>query len=220
MNELASLLRHVPVSDHAKDAVVRRLHEPHRWYHNLDHVVEMWCWHNEYKGERFTATEEAIVASFCLYHDAIYDPQALGDRNEQASADLWLADSIDTTDYATRIAVDESIIASSDHFGFRDIPHEPVFGWCLDLDLLRLGSIEFDDHGRRMRAEYGHLTDPQWIKASAEFRAKVMAQPRIFRFTEFTDAETRARRNLAQALLQDWQHLGYLSSSRQKTPAS
>ncbi len=210
MNELADLLRFVPVSEAAKERVVQRLHEAHRRYHNLDHVVEMWHWHQEFKAAQFGPSDDEIVASFCLYHDVVYNPQAFGDGNEQASADLWLADSADTASFPIRIAVDEAIIASADHFRYRDIPHDPVYSWCLDLDLLRLGSDGFTAHGRAIRAEFAHLTDAQWIKSSSYFRAKVMAQSRIFFHAQFETMELRARQNLARALMQDWQQLGYV----------
>ena len=195
MNELLAC---VPVSDWAKEAVLSRLQEPHRWYHNLEHVLEMWRWHREYSRGQFS---DAVVASFCLYHDAIYQPCAKD--NERRSADLWLSDSA----FADPL-VYQAILGSADHF----TPHrEPIVDWCLNLDLLRLGTPnhEFTQHGLDIRAEYTHLTDHQWIKASSEFRTKVMAQSTIFRFEEFAAFETQARHNLAKALGEDWQALGY-----------
>jgi hypothetical protein len=40
-----------------------------------------------------------------------------------------------------------------------------------------------------------------------------MAQSSIFRFPEFASCEAQARRNLARALIRDWQSLGYLSEA-------
>jgi predicted metal-dependent HD superfamily phosphohydrolase len=209
-DDLTDLLQQVLVTDVAKQAVVDRLQEPHRKYHNLAHIEEMWRWHHRYGQGKFTQHDEQIIASFCLYHDAIYDPMVIGDRNEQASCDLWLADSRDIVSQPVRIAVDDIIFASADHFHIRTMNENAILNWCLDLDLLRLGSDEFIEHGRNIRLEYGHVTDLQWTKASSEFRAKAMAQSAIFVHTEFAAFEQQARRNLSQALLQDWQLLGYL----------
>jgi len=206
MSDLADLLHHVPVPETAKDMVVQRMQEPHRRYHNLDHVLEMWVWYKQhcmYRGDHI----DAIVGSFCLYHDAIYDPRSAD--NEQRSAHLWLSDTL-ADDYI-RDAVHNSILASADHF-HRDTCWDASMHWCLDLDLLRLGSPEakFIQHGQDIRREYDHLTDQQWTRASSEFRARVIAQPKIFVFSPFAQIELQARRNLARALLQDWQALGWL----------
>ncbi len=217
MTALEQLLELVPVSHVAKEAVVQRLLEPHRKYHNLDHVVEMWQWHNTYNRGRFEdISHQMVVASFCLYHDAIYDPEAKD--GERRSADLWSRDAATSTlMYGLVDAVKEMIVASADHFRpsiFR-IPScllDQCRDWCLNLDLLRLGTPvdEFTQHGLNIRAEYTHLNDAQWVKASAEFRSKVMAQPTIFRFPEFATFEVQARHNLANALVNDWKALGYL----------
>jgi len=201
------LLANVPVSTAAKTAVLHRLQEPHRQYHNLDHVIEMWHWHTAYGQD--SQVDAQIAASFCLYHDAFYDPQAKD--NERLSADLWLEDSLDV-DLTVRNLVDEAITASADHFQARRLHDLCCINWCLHLDLLRLGTPEdeFTRHGNDIRAEYSHLSDQQWIKASAEFRAKVMAQPTIFLFPELVSFEAPARRNLANALVRDWQLLGYV----------
>jgi predicted metal-dependent HD superfamily phosphohydrolase len=192
------LLAHVPVSAQAKEAALRRLQEPHRRYHNLEHVLEMWRWHREYSRGRFS---DAVVASFCLYHDAIYQPCAKD--NELRSAELWLRDSQDHP------LVHDAILASADHF---TVQREPCVDWCLNLDLLRLGTPnhEFTQHGLDIRAEYAQLSDHQWVKASSEFRAKVMAQSTIFRFAEFAGFERQARYNLATALIEDWRALDYV----------
>jgi predicted metal-dependent HD superfamily phosphohydrolase len=209
---LAHLLQHVPVLDDAKACVVARLQEPHRRYHTVDHVVEMWRWHCEHNNDRFS---DMVVASFCLYHDAIYDPAAVDGANEQASCDLWLEDSVQLADQDSRNLIDQIIFASSDHFHYREDMWSDEWMqacWCLDLDLLRLGSPYevFTAHGRDIRTEYAHLTDQQWLKASSEFRAKVMAEPKIFYHGDFQQSEMQARSNLSRALVQDWHQLGYI----------
>ena len=201
---MSDLFDHVPVSTKAKEAAIRRLQEPHRHYHNLAHVLEMWRWHCEYSHGRFS---DSVIASFCLYHDAIYDPCARD--NERRAAELWLTES-ETMPTLERVHVCEAILGSAEHFK----PHrEPRVDWCLNLDLLRLGTPnhEFTQHGLDIRCEYRHLTDHQWAKASSEFRAKVMAQSTIFRFDELAAFEAQARYNLSKALIEDWQTLGYYS---------
>lgn len=203
---LDDLLAHVPVSTAAKEAVVMRLQEPHRHYHNLQHVLEMWAWHKQYCDGRF---EPAMVASFCLYHDAIYDPAAKD--NEARSVELWTQDSTDTP---LSQMVTLAIEATTDHF--QETPW-PCVKWCLNLDLLRLGTSEseFTQHGHDIRAEFAHVNDIAWIKMSADWRAKVLAQPVIFAFPQFATFEAAARRNLARALLIDWAVIGDLEPTPQ-----
>lgn len=213
-NELAHLLQHVPVSEAAKTAVVARLQEPHRRYHNLDHVLEMWRWHNEYHHSLFMDMAGVqTVASFCLYHDAVYDPQAQPKDNERRSADLWWRDCDDVNPVWHLVA--KAISASADHFASTRLfnpADRSCIDWCLNLDLLRLGVSEerFTQHGSDIRAEYAHLTQRQWVKKSAEFRAKVMAQPTIFAFPELDAFERQARSNLGSALIRDWRFLQYI----------
>jgi predicted metal-dependent HD superfamily phosphohydrolase len=209
MSDLSELLQYVPVSDTAKTAVVNRMQEPHRRYHNLDHPIEMWRWHRQFT--RHQSLSDHIVASFCLYHDAIYDPR--GSTCERQSADLWLTDA--DTDTGIRFLVYECILASADHFKRHrnGIPyHEPALHWCLDLDLLRLAEpLEtFIQRGHDIRVEYAHLSDQQWIRKSSEFRSSVMAQPKIYMSKELANAELQARQNLAWSLQHDWRQLGYL----------
>jgi len=210
VSDLIHLLQQVPLHDKVKQKIVTRLNEPHRHFHNLDHVVQMWRWHTELSHGRF---DDGVVASFCLYHDAVYDPLAYRGNNEEKSANLWLEASLAVAP-ATRQQTDSAILASADHFNNRCEQHvgDCTLCWCLDLDLMSLGSSDeqFVQFGRKMRAEYTHLSDLAWIKKSAEFRAKVMAQPRIFVCELLGDFELQARRNLTKALMQDWLMLGYL----------
>lgn len=208
---LDDLLAHVPVSTRAKEAVVVRLSEPHRHYHDLRHVLEMWAWHKQYCDGRFNPQ---MIASFCLYHDAVYYPDAKD--NEARSAELWKQDSIDVPynlSQMTQIAIE----ASANHF---QKPQWLCVRWCLDLDLLRLGApeSEFTQHGIAIRAEFCHVNDVDWIRISAEWRTKVLAQPSIFSFPQFAAFETTARRNLARALVLDWTAMGYLNDEPQSIP--
>jgi predicted metal-dependent HD superfamily phosphohydrolase len=217
MTDLPDLLDHVPVSDSAKAAVQLRLRESHRHYHDLEHVLEMWRWHLEYSPGRpddeITRLDDAVVASFCLYHDAIYDPTQ--SDNEAQSARLWSYDSQGAPG-AVRLAVHDIILGSQDHFCNR-CRGGHWYGplclrcWCFDLDLRRLAVPEarFCIHGEALRQEYG-AGNGEWLKRSAEFRAKAMSQPHIFAHRAFAAAEAQARHNLAKALIKDWRGLGYL----------
>lgn len=217
MIELSRLLDHVPVNDSAKAAVIARLIEPHRRYHDVEHVMEMWDWHIEYSQGRaddeIARLDDSVVASFCLYHDAVYDPTK--SDNEAQSARLWDLDSRGAPG-AVRLAVHDIILGSQDHFcnrcrgGHLD-GITCLRCWCFDLDLRRLAVPEtrFCAHGEALRHEYG-AGNGEWLKKSAEFRAKAMSQPHIFAHKAFAAAEAQARHNLARALIQDWRGLGYL----------
>jgi predicted metal-dependent HD superfamily phosphohydrolase len=198
------LLAKGPENTTANAGVVARLNEPHRHYHNLRHVLEMWQWHKKYSDGMFNPE---MIASFCLYHDAFCDPESK--KNEARSADLWLRDCTGTQINLAEM-VHTAITASIDHFHNHSWP---CIRWCINLDLLRLGTPEpeFTQHGLDIRAEYGYLSDDQWLKKSAEWRAKCMAQPAIFAFPQFAEFERQARRNLANALLADWRAIGYLA---------
>jgi predicted metal-dependent HD superfamily phosphohydrolase len=217
MIEMSRLLDHVPVSQEAKSAVIGRLLEPHRHYHDVEHVMEMWDWHLEYSrgrpNDEISRLDDAVVSSFCLYHDAIYNTTS--SDNEVQSARLWLADAKGVPG-AVRLAVHDIILGSQDHFCNRckGGHYEGMIClrcWCFDLDLRRLAVPEerFRIHGEALRQEYG-ADNGEWLKRSAEFRSKAMSQPHIFAHAEFAAAEAQARHNLAKALIEDWRGLGYL----------
>jgi pantetheine-phosphate adenylyltransferase len=70
-------------------AVLQNYEEPHRYYHNTDHLLEVL---NILKENRSLDDELFLTA---VYHDSIYDPRA--NDNEERSAELFLKDARKST---------------------------------------------------------------------------------------------------------------------------
>ena len=70
-------------SEEQRPALKARYMEPHRGYHNLRHLSELFVLYDDYK--TLLKSPKAVLAAI-FYHDAIYDPAAKD--NEEQSAEL------------------------------------------------------------------------------------------------------------------------------------
>jgi pantetheine-phosphate adenylyltransferase len=71
--------------------VLDRYKEKHRFYHNIDHIYELFeHFYLLLKTGHINTEEYGTLLVLSLYHDAIYDPKSL--TNEEDSAELYLTD--------------------------------------------------------------------------------------------------------------------------------
>ena len=183
----------------AFDAIVSAYREPHRHYHNLDHVAA--CL-RELDATRDYASNPRVVEMAIWFHDAVYDPTR-GD-NEERSAELAeraLA-RLDVGDDTRRTVGD--LVRATDHA--RD-PRSSNEALLLDIDLSILGQPPeaFDAYERAIRAEYSHVPDAEFAAGRAAVLRKFLQRKDIY----FTDVfrqrfERGAGQNLARAI-ETWQ---------------
>lgn len=169
--------------------------EPHRHYHNLQHLDE--CL-REFDETRALARDPALVEITLWFHDAVYDPRS-GTNEEDSAA---LADSIlaDASLPAPRIAdVRTLILCTKTH---QPGPH-PDAALLIDIDLAILGqpASRFFEYERAIRAEYAWVPAVIYAEKRSEILARFLQRPALYATPRFRERyETTARANLTQAL--------------------
>jgi predicted metal-dependent HD superfamily phosphohydrolase len=183
------------VRHHEFDQLVRHYREPHRGYHNLDHIAD--CLRH-FDTVRHLAPDPDAIEAALWFHDVIYDPR--GSDNEGASASY-------SDGALARLGAGESmrvevrrLVELTRHNGS---PTDLAGQLMVDTDLASLGAsaAEFDENGRNIRREFAHVDDAAYQRARAEILRKFVARPRIY----FTDVfyrrfEDAARINLSRAI--------------------
>jgi predicted metal-dependent HD superfamily phosphohydrolase len=122
--------------------------EPHRAYHDRQHLVEMFD-ASMSLGDRLTAVQVLAL----LFHDAIYVPGAARGSNEMMSAQLLRV----YTAGLDRALIDTAgaiVIDTAEH-----VARRPEAEMVLDLDLMRLAAppLDFDRFSRQVFAEQRSL---------------------------------------------------------------
>jgi predicted metal-dependent HD superfamily phosphohydrolase len=175
--------------------VIDRYSEPHRRYHNVQHVTSV--------VERVTSlatglslskTDVSDLRLAAWFHDVIYDPTA--HDNEACSAEEAQAElaSLGFSSLRTeRIAALINMTAGH-------VPTDAAAAVLLDADLWTLGGTEHDYfvYGGLIREEYAAVSDAQWLIGRSQFITTFLSRPRIFHTRKgFQQQEVPARRNLA-----------------------
>lgn len=179
--------------------LVGRYSEPHRAYHNLDHIRD--CLAQLALGaglmERTAEVEIAI-----WFHDAIYDPRRTD--NEEQSAQ-WMEQVL-----AAAGVPDETIIRIvnmirlTDHqeaVGEEAISNDAAVLCDADLAILGAEPERFDHYDRQIREEYAWVPELVYKKKRGEVLAGFLRRPRIYRTRPFFERyEAQARQNLERVL--------------------
>ncbi|HEV2292933.1 MAG TPA: hypothetical protein VGR35_03705 [Tepidisphaeraceae bacterium] len=180
---------------HEFEELVRHYREPHRGYHNLDHIAE--CL-RQFETVREMAPNPDTIEAAIWFHDVIYDPR--GSDNEGASADY--ADAA-----LARLGADEPfrrevrrLIELTRH---NDAPADLDGQLMVDTDLASLGAsaAAFDANGQNIRREFAHVDDATYQRSRADILRWFAARPRIYLTDVFFNRfEKSARANLRRAI--------------------
>jgi predicted metal-dependent HD superfamily phosphohydrolase len=169
--------------------------EPHRHYHTLQHLRECLA---HCDAAASLAPHPAEVELALWFHDAVYDPRR--SDNEERSAD-WAARAVRGAGCGDEVAdrVRDLVLATRTHEPGAD----PDAKLLVDVDLAILGAApaRFAESERQIRAEYAHLSEPEWRAGRSGVISGFLARPRLFHTEPFHDAlEAAARRNLQASL--------------------
>ncbi len=190
-----SASEHPPVvlSAAAREVLARAYAEPHRAYHDAQHIAELLAWFDwvarEVGWQRPTDVYLAI-----MFHDAVYDPRATD--NEARSADLARA-------HGANARTVELIQLTARHGALTPEALDADARHFLDCDTAILGAepAAFDRYDAAIRAEYAHVPDDAYRAGRRAFLARMQAQPRIFLSDLFhARLDAAARANLTRAL--------------------
>jgi predicted metal-dependent HD superfamily phosphohydrolase len=180
------------------DRLVAAHSEPHRHYHNLEHVVEVL----KVVGRLAKLADDPTAVQFAAwFHDAVYDPTSK--TNEADSAELARVNLGELGIVPELTAKVATLILLTTHAATPDSPDANVL---LDADLAILGAGEarYRRYADAIRREYAHVPDEAYRAGRAAVLEGFLARDRIYRTDVlFLEGEATARRNLAAEI----QHL-------------
>lgn len=174
-----------------------RHHEPHRAYHNLDHLAQMF--------EALEKMVDAVPTAVSLavwFHDSVYEPTS--SRNEQDSAALMMG--LCGGEFVKSVLMEARrlILLTKEHV----VGEEDENGrLIIDADLSILGAepARYQVYAQAIRQEYGHVPDVAYREGRTAVLRCFLAREWIF-LTEYgrDQWEAQARNNIRQEL-GDWQ---------------
>ena len=184
----------VPVADAYApfDRLVAAYSEPHRHYHTLEHLGEMFRVVGRLPVADLPAAQLAV-----WYHDAVCDPKATD--NEQRSAD-WAESDLKAWGVPRWAAV-RALILATKHIATE--PGTPDAAAFLDADLAILGAAEvrYQRYAADIRREYEWVPDDQYRAGRRAVLEGFLNRERIYRTAVMSEeGEESARRNLTAEL--------------------
>jgi predicted metal-dependent HD superfamily phosphohydrolase len=179
------------------DELVRAYCEPHRHYHNLDHIAQCLQLFDDVRG--MALDPDACEVAF-WFHDVVYDPH----RKDNELRSAQVADESLHRLGAPRTFVEQVhrlIVATTHDFS----PPADDIDACLvtDIDLVSLGLPPdvFDAHGAEIRQEFAHVSDGDYRAGRIAMMRKFLARPAIYSTDVFRASYERAARANIQRLL-------------------
>jgi pantetheine-phosphate adenylyltransferase len=150
------------VNNETFELIVNAYSEPQRYYHTLEHLVEL-C----EKAEMINVHTDPVLMTAIFFHDIVYDPTK--NNNEELSVKLWekLANGVRPE---LKNKVSNYIIATKTH---QNSEQDTLLDIFLDLDLSILGSDSrrFDRYEEEIRWEYAFVPEEIYAKE----RARIMS---------------------------------------------
>lgn len=172
------------------DRLVAAHAEPHRHYHNLEHVTEVL----KVAGRlaKF-ADDPTAVQLAAWFHDAVYDPTARD--NEARSAEL-ARECLEQMGIGGEAEwVSELILATAHGDTLGDADTDVLLD--ADLAILGAGEARYLRYADAIRREYAFVPEDEYRKGRVAVLEKFLARDRIYRTDVMhLEAEASARRNL------------------------
>jgi predicted metal-dependent HD superfamily phosphohydrolase len=178
--------------------LVARYSEPHRHYHNLQHIADVLAAVAQLSD---LAVEPEAIELAVWYHDAIYDPRAKD--NEERSAELAFAELSALGLLRKLIEKVAALIRATEHVGnaAADIDTQIL----LDADLAILGAEpeRYRQYADAIRQEYAWVDHAAYRAGRSRLLESFQMRDRIYRTDQmFAAREEAARKNLRAELEQ------------------
>lgn len=170
------LVGDTPGAQSAGAGLIRRWSEPHRTYHNVDHLravleaIDVLAEH---------AADLTAVRLAAWFHDAVYDGRP-GD-DERASATL-------AADTLRGLDLEKHLIAEVIRLVQLTVTHDPASGDAngavlCDADLAVLGGDpnQYASYASSIRAEYSHVPDEAFRAGRADVLRRLLALDPLYR---------------------------------------
>ncbi|HSR92510.1 MAG TPA: hypothetical protein VLK88_14495 [Gemmatimonadales bacterium] len=174
-----------------------RYAEPHRAYHNVEHLKDCFRRFDEVHG---LAQRPAEVLLALWFHDAIYDTRA-SDNEEESGR--WARDVVVSSGgpptSASRIY---DLILATRH-DKSSIRGDAALVADIDLTILGTPPERFQVYDRQIRQEYAWVPEPDFREARLKILEGFLARPAIYQTGPFRRKyETQARQNLETAVIE------------------
>ncbi|TNH29530.1 metal-dependent phosphohydrolase [Micromonospora orduensis] len=187
-----------PAVRRAGEHLLAHWREPQRHYHTVTHlaaVLDVVDRHADLAGR------VDLVRLAAWYHDAVYDPRAVGHANERDSAAL-------ATSMLTGLGVPVSAVAEVHRLvlltsGHAVTPQDRDGALLCDADLAVLATPPetYDRYAAAVRREYAHVPEPAFRAGRAAVLTGLLALPALFRLPPLAARwERPARDNLRREL--------------------
>lgn len=169
--------------------------EPHRAYHNLQHIQECLETFETVKAQAIAPDELALAIWF---HDAVYDTHH-GDNEEQSAAMLQRMAAEQAIAANLASGARELVLATKYHSG----TGHPDIPLIIDIDLKILGETpeRFDEYEQQIRKEYEWVPAALFSSKRAEILERFLDRPYIYKTSEFQARyEDQARKNIKRSI--------------------
>jgi predicted metal-dependent HD superfamily phosphohydrolase len=191
----AALAGDSPTSRTEWAALVAAWSEPHRRYHDLNHLAAVLGLVDELAA---AAVDPDAVRLAAWYHDVVYDPTR--DDNEQVSAERARAGLRGLVPDERREEVGRLVLLTAGH---DPDPGDADGAVLCDADLAVLASepARYAVYASAVREEYGHLSDAEFTAGRIAVLERLLALPELYRVpTVAAEWTPRARANLTAEL--------------------
>jgi predicted metal-dependent HD superfamily phosphohydrolase len=178
--------------DEAYAELARRWREPHRHYHDTEHLEECLAWLDALGGAE--RPEELALALY--FHDAVYDPTRTDNEAESASLlarlgrDAGVRDEVIARVSALVLSTAKHASSSGDTALLSDI----------DLAILGAPPARYTRYAHDVRREYAHLDDATYRAGRRQVLTRFLERLSIYQTPSFQRLEPQARHNLAREL--------------------
>lgn len=176
------------------DDLESRYAEPHRAYHNLNHIGQVL----DVVGflDRFVVDLRAVRLA-AWFHDVIYDPRA---RDNEARSAAYAGETLKGLRYSPTAPVEAMILATRTHDHTRADLDTLVL---LDADLAILGASPevYEDYAAAVRKEYFWVPEARFYSGRSEVLERLLARKILFGLPEMRERfEAQARMNMEAEL--------------------
>lgn len=183
------------------NSLIASYSEPHRYYHNLEHILSML---DELEVFDSTHKRRTALKMAIWYHDKIYDP---GSKNHPVIADNEERSAYQARKDLNEMGFDESFIAEVERLiictNHKSRPEDVDALTIIDLDLMILGKskVEFDAYEAGIRKEYKWVPNGTYAKKRIEVLESFLTRKKIYFFKFFQDKyEKTATKNLQKSI--------------------
>jgi predicted metal-dependent HD superfamily phosphohydrolase len=167
--------------------------EPHRAYHNLQHIAD--CL-KQFDHVCATAQSALLLELAIWSHDVLYDPHA---KDNEAKSAQWIVERLPAGSLLDTTTLTQLIIATE----HKTPPETPDAQLLVDIDLSILGSTQarFDAYERQIREEYAFVPDDKFRTGRTAVLQHFLARSPIYNTSFFYDTyEEVARENIERSL--------------------